>query len=123
MSDMGIHLVMRAMYSLRPLSKAGRLVLITMAAHALDTERNGKAACVYWGGWRMLALNAFGMEVYDERAERAVGRAVHELTDAKLIEVEHKGFRTEYRLNVEWLGEIPDGPVPPPWLGPDTGDG
>jgi hypothetical protein len=82
----------------------GRLTLLIMASIGRD-EPNPKTKIergVYYGGWEMLA-RALGYKEYTAAAERAVARAIAELTEAGLIEpvgTPTRGQRQAYKLTL-----------------------
>jgi len=78
------------------LSKSARLVLVRMCVTAID----GDVAPWYGAGWVLLA-DALGVD--GKRGELAVSRAIRELRDAKLVELETAGVhgrRARYLLHV-----------------------
>jgi hypothetical protein len=90
---MGVRLLGRALEpSLTPISPAARLVLATMALHALDSQGRNPAdePGLYWGGHAALAY-AMGYPGFTPAARRHVTRAVAELTDAGRIKREAAG--------------------------------
>jgi len=59
-------------------------VLFVMASVARDSATRKVDAGVYYAGWELLA-RVLGFKVYNPAAERAVARAIRELTDAGLV--------------------------------------
>lgn len=80
------------------LSPRARLALVGMAQLAKDKEREP----VYWGGWEYLA-GWLGFNEPTLTAQRAVTRAIRELTDAKVVTAGNlptPGQRVTYRLHL-----------------------
>jgi len=79
-----------------------RLVLILMAAHALDKPKADKPARIYWGGHRLLAIEIYGPHEWGPNAygRKEIKRAIRELHKHGLIAVhtQQPGGSTAYEL-------------------------
>ena len=73
-----------------------------MASIGRDQPKGKVLSGVYYGGWELIA-KALGYEEYTPAAERAVARALAELTNAGLIEPlgrAGQGRRQAYRITL-----------------------
>lgn len=95
--------------TMKGLSQAARVTLLTMALNAHDVDEKGTLAYCYFRGWnhlgRMLGYEPAGPdERLSKAAEQAVTRAIRELTKAGLIEaIGHINGRSSpmvYRLTL-----------------------
>jgi hypothetical protein len=86
------------------LSPSARVVLLIMAADAHDTGTTRQAPAIYYRGWPHLG-RMLGYDTWDDRAERAVARAVAQLVGARLVERDDDNrptgwFAAGYRLTL-----------------------
>lgn len=101
---MGASLVALALLH-RDLPDRTRLVLVAMALVALDTDRKGQEAAVYWGGWDHLAqVLGYPDARTGTAGHKAVTRALATLQDRGLVKpVKVRGGgpgHQEYRLTL-----------------------
>lgn len=83
---MGASLVVQVLASWSHLSDRAFRVLVRMAVTALDKPQNGQPAAIYRGGRELLAMSLRSEKGTERTRNRAVAKAVAELTDAGAIE-------------------------------------
>lgn len=109
---MGIEIVKASVVQGKRLSGNAYKVLIGMSLTALDRPKEGRPACLYFGGWGSLAV----ILGYDEEAandrnsagHKAVKRAIRELRDGSHItpmQEACRGTRQSYFLHPGGLGK------------------
>jgi hypothetical protein len=79
-----------------------RLVLLLMAAHALDKPKGDNPARVYWGGQRLIAIEIYGPHEWgrDAWTRKEIKHAIRDLHKRGLIRVhsQQHGGVTTYEL-------------------------
>lgn len=83
---MGATLVTQVLAHWTDLSDPAFRILIRMAVTALDAPSNGRPAAVYHAGRELLAMSFRSQKGTDRTRNRAVAKAVAELTEAGAIE-------------------------------------
>lgn len=108
---MGVELVKQVVGhpSTSRLSGNAYKALVSMALQALDKPKDGRPACLYFGGWQSLMV-ALGYEPDgpESAAHTAVKRAVKELKDGKHISpmlTAVRGTRQSYLIHPGGLGK------------------
>jgi hypothetical protein len=100
---MGAHLVTQALAHWTHLSDRAFRVLVRMAVTALDKPQNGNPANIYRGGRELLAMSLRSDKGTERTRNRAVAKAVAELTEAGAIEhivTGWAGQNAAYRLTL-----------------------
>lgn len=108
---MGVELVKQVVGhpSTSRLSGNAYKALVSMALQALDKPKDGRPACLYFGGWQTLMV-ALGYEPdgIDSAAHTAVKRAIKELKDGQHISpmlTAVRGTRQSYLIHPGGLGK------------------
>jgi len=83
---MGAHLVAEVLARWTDVSDRAFRILVRMAVTALDKPQNGQPACIYRGGRELLAMSLRSEKGSARTRNRAVAKAVAELTELGAIE-------------------------------------
>jgi hypothetical protein len=101
---MGATLVTQVLSYWTDVSDPAFRILVRMAVTALDTPSNGKPACVYHGGRELLAMTFRSQKGSERTRNRAVAKAISELTQVGAIEHLATGWagqRAVYKLTLD----------------------
>lgn len=116
---MGATLVTQVLAYWTDVSDPAFRILVRMAVTALDTPVNGKPACIYHAGRELLAMSFRSQKGTARTRNRAVAKAIAELTEAGAIEhllTGWAGQRAVYKLTLDraekaGMGGLTDHPV------------
>lgn len=101
---MGATLVTQVLAYWTDVSEPAFRILVRMAVTALDTPRDGKPAAVYHGGRELLAMTFRSQKGSERTRNRAVAKAIAELTQLGAIEHLATGWagqRAVYKLTLD----------------------
>jgi hypothetical protein len=115
---MGATLVTQVLAYWTDVSDPAFRILVRMAVTALDTPANGKPACIYHAGRELLAMSFRSQKGTARTRNRAVAKAISELTQVGAIEHLATGWagqRAVYKLTLDraekaGMGGPPDHP-------------
>jgi hypothetical protein len=120
---MGAHLVSQALARWTHVSDRAFRVLIRMAVTALDNPSKGRPAAVYLGGRDLLAMTLRTEKSTPRTRNRAVQRALAELSEAGAIKHVRGGWAGQnavYRLTLDGVRSIDEHPSGPERKGGPT---